>query len=38
MYEISDTGAEVYPDLWQKGRYRVELNVELQYDLVLIQV
>jgi len=34
MYGISlDTGAEVYPDLWQKGRYRVELNVELNYDL-----
>ena len=33
MYEILDTGAEVYPDLWQKGRYRVELNVELKYDL-----
>jgi hypothetical protein len=34
MYEISlDTGAEVYPDLWQKGRYRVELSVELQYGL-----
>jgi len=34
MYEILDAGAEVYPDLWQKGRYRVELNVELQYDLI----
>jgi len=34
MYEILDTGAEIYPDLWQKGRYRVELNVELQYDLI----
>ena len=34
MYEISlDTGAEVYPDLWQKGRYRIELNVQLRYDL-----
>jgi hypothetical protein len=28
-----DSGAEVYQDLWRKGRYRVELNVELKYDL-----
>jgi hypothetical protein len=34
MYGTSlDAGAEVYTDLWQKGRYRVELNVELKYDL-----
>lgn len=29
---VSDVEIGIYPDLWRKGRYRIELSAELPFD------